>query len=142
MGCCDDTDRGCVFSRALLARTVSCECVRRRSIGEREVLECEVPVARTNCSLLDSLMRERGRFALRLPVTGAPLVHAQLLRLHCGGLAGLQQALDADQKDVHQLVGAAQARHGSLTDLPWDRVVEAMRDWTPRRRRGPVGEGS
>jgi hypothetical protein len=36
---------------------------------------------------------------------------------------------------VHRLVGEAQARHGSLTDLPWDALVAALRDWAPRRRR-------
>lgn len=139
MGSCDDTDRGCVFSRALLARAAACECVARRTLGEREVLECTQPVARNNCSLLRALMRERARFALKLPPGTAPLVHAQVLRLQCGGLLGLQQALAAGHSDVHpdvhRLVGEAQARHGSLMALPWEPIVAAMRAWQPRRRR-------
>jgi hypothetical protein len=135
MGCCDDTDRGCIFSRALLAQAASCDCVQRRSLGERDVLECTVPVARTNCRLLHGLLRERARFALRLPADGTPLMHAQTLRLQCGGTASLQQVLGAGHRDVHRLVGEAQARHGSLTDLPWDALVAALRDWAPRRRR-------
>ena len=39
MGCCDDTDSACVFSRALLARSAGCACVARRALGEREVLD-------------------------------------------------------------------------------------------------------
>lgn len=132
---CADTDHGCVFSRALLARTAACECAQRRSLGEREVLECGVPVARTNCLLLMDLLRERARFALKLPVGAAPLVHAQVLRLQCGGLDGLRQALAADQHDVHRLVALAQARHGSLTEIPWETIVQVLRDWAPRRRR-------
>jgi hypothetical protein len=132
---CQDTDCGCVFSRALLAQAASCECVQRRSLGERDVLECTVPVARTNCLLLHGLLRERARFALRLPANGAPLMHAQTLRLQCGGTAGLQQVLGTGHCDVHRLVGEAQTRHGSLTDLPWDAVVAVLRDWAPRRRR-------
>ncbi|MCP5269632.1 MAG: hypothetical protein H6932_00175 [Burkholderiaceae bacterium] len=135
MGSCDDTDRGCVFSRALLARAAGCDCVTRRALGEREVLECSQPVARTNCSLLRALMRERARFALKLPTGEAPLMHAQVLRLQCGGLLGLQQVLGTGRADVHHLVAEAQARHGSLTALPWDAIVATMRGWQPRRRR-------
>lgn len=136
MGSCDGTEGGCVFSRALLARAASCECVQRRTLGERDVLECTQPVARTNCALLRDLLRERARFALKLPPAGTPLMHAQVLRLQCGGLAGLQRVLDQPHRDVHRLVADAQARHGSLVELPWANVVAAMRDWAPRRRSG------
>lgn len=135
MGCCDNTESACVFSRALLARSAGCTCVARRALGEREVLECTQPVARTNCSLLSALMRERARFALKLPAGELPLMHAQVLRLQCGGLQGLQQALGASDADVHHLVGEAQAQYGSLLALPWDQIVTAMRAWQPRRRR-------
>ncbi|MCB1997143.1 MAG: hypothetical protein KDG57_14935 [Rhodoferax sp.] len=135
MGCCDDTDSACVFSRALLARSAGCACVARRALGEREVLECTQPVARTNCSLLSALMRERARFALKLPAGELPLMHAQVLRLQCGGLHGLQQTLGTSDTDVHHLVTAAQAQFGSLLALPWDQVVTAMRAWQLRRRR-------
>jgi hypothetical protein len=59
------------------------------------------------------------------------------MRLHCGGLQGLQQVLDAPEPDVHQLVGLAQARHGSLVQLPWERIVAQILAWQPRRRASP-----
>lgn len=149
----------CVFARALLAQAASCELARRCSIGEREAVVCPSPVAHANCATLAALMHERARFALRLPAPDTPLMHAQAMRLQCGGLAGLRQALDpagagpdaaaaASQAagvpspqppppgpDVHALVGLAQQRHGSLMALPWEAIVAAMRAWTPRRRR-------
>jgi len=183
--CCGPA-HGCVFAKAILARAADCSLARRRSVGERELLECPSPVAHTNCETLAALMHERARFALRLPRPEQPLMHAQAMRLQCGGLAGLQRALtggpglservagppggsaanastaDADADggdgdlerrardaaagapsasppaaDVHALIGLAQARHGSLTALPWDAVVAAMREWAPRRRRAP-----
>ncbi len=145
--------QGCVFARALLAQAASCALARRRSIGEREAVACPSPVAHANCDTLAALMHERARFALRLPAPGMPLMHAQAMRLQCGGLAGLRRALDpaasapeataaasashpAALPDVHTLVGLAQQRHGSLTALPWEAIVAAMRAWAPRRRRG------
>jgi hypothetical protein len=144
--------QACVFARALLARAASGPLVRRRSVGEREAVACPSPTAHANCDTLAALMHERARFALRLPAPGLPLMHAQAMRLQCGGLAGLRRALAPappgpagqagpsvanDVPDVHALVGLAQQRHGSLTALPWEAIVASMRAWTPRRRRAP-----
>jgi hypothetical protein len=138
-GCCESRS-ACVFGKALLVRAAACELAVRRSLGERELLECGSPVARLNCETLAALLHERARFALRLPAPGHPLMHAQALRLHVGGLQGLQQALAAPAADVHVMVGLAHERHGSLVDLPWDRVVRHITQWQPRTRRRRSGD--
>ena len=139
ISCCDSGSSGtaCVFSKALLARSAVCECSERRSVGERESVECNSAVAHTNCGTLAALLHERARFALRLPSPGHVMVHAQALRLQCGGLIGLQQALGAAQPDVHRMVAVAHERHGSLTELPWDAIVQVLKQWQARRPRQP-----
>jgi hypothetical protein len=132
---CCESNAVCVFARPLLAKTAVCDLAARRSVGEREIVECSSVVARTNCGTLAALMHERARFALRLPAPGHPMIHAQALKLHCGGLIGLMHALDASRPDVHAMVGAAHERHGSLTELPWDAIVRDVVDWKPHRRR-------
>ena len=131
--CCHGAS-ACVFTKALLAQAARCELAVRQSVGEADVLSCSSPVAHTNCSTLAALMRERASFALRLPRPPAPLVHAKALQLQCGGLTALQGLLDAPSPEVHGLVGLAHERHGSLMDLPWQLIVEAMAAWQPRRR--------
>lgn len=101
------------------------------------MLECAAPVARLNCSTLAALLHERARFALKLPAPGHPMVHAQALRLHCGGLEALREAMQAGHADVHALVLAVHERHGSLTALPWEAIVRRLLQWAPRRRGGP-----
>lgn len=136
---CCDSDTGCVFAKALLAHTAGCELAPRRALGERMLVECPSPVARTNCGTLAALLRERARFALRLPPGGRPLTHMQALRLQCGGLAALQQVLGHEDRDAHRLVGMAHVRHGSLTELPWARLVASLARWqAPRRARKPA----
>lgn len=132
--CCGSA-RGCVFAKALLARTARCELARRSTVGERELMECSAPVARINCGTLAALLHERARFALRLPAPGRPLMHVQALRLQCGGLAALREALAGAEADVHSLVRQAQDAHGSLADLPWQPLVQALAAWQPPRRR-------
>lgn len=137
-GCCGGSDAACVFDRALLARSAACGWVRRRSLGERELLECGSPPARLDCHRMAALLHERARFALRLPRAGEPLRHVQALRLQCGGLAGLRSALGRDRAEVHDLVAGALQRHESVDGLPWPEVVDAVRAWSPRRRAGPA----
>jgi hypothetical protein len=131
---CCDSDRSCVFAKAVLSHTAGCELSQRRAVAERVLVECPSPVARTNCGTLAALMHERARFALRLPLPGRPLIHMQALRLQCGGLAALQKVLGSDDRDVHRMVGTAHERHGSLTELPWAALVQALVEWQPPRR--------
>ena len=123
----------CVFHAALLARQAECELVQRRSLAERETLACPNAPAHLNCETLERLFLERATFPLHLH-PGAPLTHATVMRLHCGGIKGLQQALDAERPDVHRLIAQAQQVHGGLTELPWPRIVAKIVAWQSRRR--------
>ena len=127
----------CVFAKALLAGEATCALAQRHDRGERAGIACGSPVALTNCTTLHRLLHERARFALRLPPEGRPATHLQALRLQCGGVTALRQQLGAAEADVHALVASAQARHGSLSELPWEPIVRAVAAWPPRRRSAP-----
>ena len=136
VACCD-SQRACVFAKALLSQQAHCGMVRRLALAERELLECSCPAARADCASLAALLRERARFALRLPPQCRPLMHQQALRLQCGGLHALQQVLDGEGRDVRGLLELAQSRHGSLGELSWAPLVEALARWQPPRRGRP-----
>lgn len=123
----------CVFRAALLARQADCGLVLRHSLAERELLGCSQAAAHLNCEMLERLFVERATFPLKLRPR-EPLTHGTVMRLHCGGLRGLQQVLEAPRSDVHELVGLAQAQFGSLVDLPWEQIVAQIKAWQPRRR--------
>lgn len=94
-----------------------------------------------NCDTLQRLIRERTRFVLRLPGSGAALAHRQVMRIQCGGVRALADEFGGGESpDVHRLVLAARERFPSLVDLPWQRLVESIAGWQPRRR-GASGEG-
>lgn len=133
--CCGPAER-CVFANALLARSAVCERSARRAEGEQLHVVCTSPAARSCCATLACLLRERSHFALRLPPPGRPLLHAQALRLQCGGLAALHRLLDGAERDVQRSVAMAQQRYGSLDELPWPELVAALAAWqTPGRPR-------
>lgn len=134
--CCHGAS-SCVFAKALFARSAQCSLARRRAVAEREVIDCASGPAHADCAAFERLLRERARFALKLRAS-APLLHAQALRLQCGGVQGLRRALAAATGDVHELIGLTQERHGSLDELPWPHIVQALVQWQPHARRRPA----
>ena len=127
----------CAFGRAVLARRGACPLATLSLVGEAERPRCASPVARTNCGTLHALLRERATFALRLPRPPAPLPHAAELRLQCGGLAGVAEALGeppAPPADIHALVSRARDAFGGLLGLPFETVVAAIVRYPGRGR--------
>lgn len=134
--CCGPPER-CRFAKALLSRSQTCACAARRAEGEQVHVVCTSPPDRARCDTLAALLHERSRFALRLPAPGRPVLHAQALRLQCGGLAALQALMGDGERDVQRSVAMAQQRYGSLAELPWSALVAALAAWqAPRRARG------
>ena len=125
----------CVFEKALLSGCVTCELASSHTQGERESKVCSSRVARNNCATLLELLRERSTFPLKLPQPDEPIVHTMIMKLQCGGLGALQKSLGHDLSDVHQAIVEAQARWGSLLDLPWSAIVDGVTAWQGRRRR-------
>ena len=128
----------CAFEKALMARCADCTLAVRHALAEREAVACGSPVAHANCSTFLALALERSAFALRLARREAPLPHSVTMKLQCGGVRGLGECTGHAQQDVHGVVALAQARFGSLTDLPWPTIVKAIAAWSVRPRRAPA----
>lgn len=134
-----DASLPCVFAKAVLARQAACPLATMSLVGEAERPRCASPVARTNCDTLLALLRERARFALRLPPPETPLPHAAQLRLQCGGLRGLAAVLGEAQDatpDIHALVGRLRGAFDGLAGIPFAPVVATMVRWEGRPRPG------
>lgn len=127
----------CVFGQALLAQCAVCELARRDAVAERESVACSSPLARAACGALYGLLREKSAFALHVRETRRILTHAMAMKIQCGGLNGLKQAVapEAHAPDVHRLVRAATERHGSLDALPFSEIVKGVAAWQGRKRK-------
>jgi hypothetical protein len=131
------TGDACVFERALLARCAGCSHAVPHSLAERETIGCDSPAARARCDRYLRVLRERAAFALKRTPASVALPHALAVRLACGGLAGLAQALHAPgANDVHGLLAEAELRYGDFADVPWTTVAAAVAAWHGRRRHG------
>jgi hypothetical protein len=87
------------------------------------------------------LVRRNSRFAVGLAQAEGVLPHAKALRLQCGGLLGLRDALEdgAGKKatvEVAALLGLAQQRAGGMQGLDFQTVVKQVSHYPVRTRRG------
>jgi hypothetical protein len=126
----------CVFENALLSGCAVCELSAGHALAERQIIACTSPVARVDCGQLAALLREKSAFALRLTSTQRILPHAMIMKIQCGGLQGLQLALDSKTAiaDVRRLVLKSRERFGELAALPFSEIVKGVAAFQLRKR--------
>jgi hypothetical protein len=128
----------CAFTKAILAGHSRCGKARRLLLAEREAVACTVPSAQALCAEVLASLRDKARFALRLPEVDGPLPHGKELKVECGGLAGLAQAYGEHREgpgvaDIHALVRRAVAEAGGVDGLPYPEMVKAIAHTSARR---------
>lgn len=133
------TPRPCVFEKAMFAGIGACSLAARRNIAERESIACNSPPAREECAALCALLRQKSAFALKLTHVDEPLPHAREMQVECGGLWGMQQALEPQAlgaiTDVHDLVRSCAGKFGGIANLPYSTIVQSIVAFKIRRRR-------
>ncbi len=130
--------RPCPFARSILHSCAACLRAERIQIAEREVVGCLEPVSHSRCGELHAHLRRSFSFALGTRRTDGTLPHAQEMRVQCGGLKGLQNALNGGTEvgNVDELLGNALWRWGRVEDIPYSEVVHvAVLSYTGRHGR-------
>lgn len=133
-------DQGrCPFEKAILSAQCACELATRFSIAQQMGVNCRSSIARNNCITLLALMRERARFALKMPDTSDRLPFGKEMKVMIGGLTGLQGLLTsplgtARVDNIHALVREAQEKYSSLESLPYQEIVKSITAFQSKRR--------
>lgn len=127
----------CAFAKVILSQHCACSKVNKRYAAEREMVACTEDAAREQCHELLDLLRQNSAFALKLTHVTPPLPHGPEMRVQCGGLQGLQGAVDGSEAvvDVSALVAAARLKFGSLENLPYSKIVQSVVSCVVRKKR-------
>lgn len=137
----DVNDAPCVFAKAILRRCCSCSRSEKLYIAEREAVACKSPGARQRCAEVLEVLHGKAIFALHLPHAESVLPHGKELKVQCGGMLGLQQALlPAEQgaevvTDINGLLENALRDYGTVGALPYGEVVKGITSFQPRAKR-------
>ncbi len=136
----DVNDAPCVFAKAILRRCCQCSRSQKLFIAEREAVACKSPGARQRCAEVLGVLHEKATFALRLPHAESVLPHGKELKVQCGGMLGLQQALLPEHEtesveDINGLLENALKDYGTVEALPYGEVVKGITGFQPRAKR-------
>ena len=121
----------CLFEKAVLSRTCGCRYAERNHVGSRPTITCQSSNGHKHCAQVLNFMRKSASFTLGVTYTPSALPHTQATKLQCGGLIGLQNALDKVVQnervaDVYGLIQRALKRYGSLQELPEQDIVRSI----------------
>jgi hypothetical protein len=126
----------CAFEKGVLARCISCSKAEKHLLAERETVNCSDAAAQSRCLELKALLRGHSAFALKIPRIGPQLPHTKELKIQCGGLKGLQTAMDGADcvEDAVALIESALAAYGALHAFPYSDIVQGVVHFEARRR--------
>jgi hypothetical protein len=132
----------CPFEKAILSRRFGCEKCQKLNIAEREAAACMSPAAQGACLSLLDVLRQNALFALRLTSIAGSLPHGKEMKVQCGGMLGLRNALfpelasELRVDNIYPLVMAAGARQGGFEALPFQEIVKSIASFEARPRSG------
>lgn len=135
------TEVRCVFEKALTNNHARCSQSSHFWLADREGYACKCDECSQTCRELLKKLREKSSFVLKLREVDGPLPHNMDIRVQVGGLRGLarlqpgMQDGEAMVEDVHGIVQAAQDAYGSIGDLPFSEIMQAVVQFEGRRRR-------
>ena len=134
------TERSCPFAAAILSNRCYCEKSERLYLAERESGVCRDTESRERCLLFYQHLRRNARFALRLLHAESRLTYAQEMKIQCGGLLGIQAAMNQQAGDfskeinIDALLKRAAAIFEKLETMPYAQIISYIRCYRYRHR--------
>jgi hypothetical protein len=132
----------CPYEKAILSNRCACEKEKRMNIAERETVACLSTEAQERCLTLLDYFFENARFALKQTNLEGPQPHAKAMKVQCGGLLGLQVALNKEEpaqanpvENIDALVTQALEEFGTLNQLPYQKIIQFISHYQVRGKR-------
>jgi len=127
----------CPFEKAILSSRCGCEKFQRLNIAEREAAACVSVSAQQQCLELLEQLYQNARFALQQSDLNSPLAHAQMMKLQCGGLQGLQSILKqrGNINNINGLVTSLFTNFDDFKQIPYQEIVQFISHYQVRKKR-------
>lgn len=95
------------------------------------MISCQSEEGQKLCSEVLNQIRKSASFTLGSTQAPSALPHAKALQIQCGGLMGLQNALDKNEQnvrvsDISSLVKRAKKRFNKLHGFPEQEIVRSI----------------
>ena len=130
-------DAQCPFSIPISGQL--CQCTHARLADRRsgKMICIRADEYRENCIALADVLKHKSRFVLGLSVSDVDLIHAQLMKILCGGLLGMQRVLKltpGTPPNVLDLIAATQTEYGEVAQFPFGQIIKDIQAFTYRKK--------
>lgn len=128
----------CPFSKPIIGGWCQCEFanLEERCSGK---MGCKKGTENLQqCYHLVDLLKEKSRFVLGLSDAQTELTHAQLMKIRCGGLRGMQRVLGFDDPvaDIPWVLEQSIRKYASLEEFPYSEIMPDITGFSHRQRKG------
>lgn len=126
-----ETVMPCPFEQAILSRKCACRLASRTTGDSRQKVVCGSIESHQDCAGMLNYMRKSVNFSLGLAHAPNALPRDQAMKLQCGALIGLKNALDLVVENdrvnnIHDTMQRAIKRYGSIEEFPEQEIVRSI----------------
>lgn len=128
----------CPFSKPIVGNYCACPhaILSERCSGKMSCTrDAEL---RSGCEELLDLFKTRAHFVLSMSSVDEELTHAQLMKIRCGGLLGMQRVLQMDSGEVpgvRDVMANAEANYGSVAEFAFSEIMPDIQNFNHRRKK-------
>ena len=128
----------CPFSKPIIGRWCRCPHARVSDRCAGKMICIRARDRRAACESLLEELKQRSRFVLGLGSEEAVLTHAQLMKIRCGGLQGMQRVLGLESgtpPSIPGIIDAAASSYGAVANFPFYEIVRDIQAFSHRAKR-------
>ncbi len=130
-------DSLCPFSKPIAG--LWCQCPHARMVDRRsgKMICIRAHEYRESCITLVSLFKKNSRFVLGLNSNDVELTHAQLMKILCGGLLGMQRVLKLESDSpaaVLDVIAAVETQYTEVVRFPFNEIVKDIQAFSHRKK--------
>jgi hypothetical protein len=127
----------CPFSKCIIGKWCACSYARLYERCSGKMICTRADEFLDSCNSLVATLKEKSRFALGLSEE-VELTHAQLMKIRCGGLLGMQRLLqhELDRPPVvRETISETEARYGDIENFPFNEIMKDIQGFRHRKRK-------
>ena len=126
----------CPFSKPVLGKWCSCPYAKLADRCSGKMSCTRVDDLKASCHVLDDAFKINTRFILGMIDEEEELTHAQLMKIRCGGLIGMQRVLGFDPEqpvNVREVIDKTISNYGEIENFPYNEIVQDIKNFKHRK---------
>lgn len=127
----------CPFSKPIIGSWCQCPHARMMDRCSGKMRCTEANGRLDHCSSLVELLRDNARFVLSLSDHEGELTHAQLMKIRCGGLKGMQRFLGQNSDAppaILEIMEQISESYGELSEFPFNEIMPDIKGFSHRKK--------